>query len=193
MAERKLKKGLWLAFPALFLAVLNGCSANHPTTLHATMNVQHNRGYCTRRPLAVPGTGMVIGANWGRMTPMAEATHRTWPAMKSDYFTGVVKHNPIYLRDLDADSHFRNGNPTFDQETIGLCNIPWFYANLAITPILMCVKPPLAQVDSVPRHISPIYQGYLPLHGAVAPMPMPGRIDWPYPVVHIFGVSLPKQ
>ena len=88
---------------------------------------------------------------------------------------------------------FRNHPPSFGQEAIGFGNIPWFYANLAITPVLTCLNPPWAQVCSVPRCISPIYQGYLPLHGVVAPAPESGRINWPYPVVHISGESAPKQ
>ena len=193
VAKKSVTKALWLVLPGLFIAALNGCSTNHPGAPHAAMNIRRDKGRCPGRPLAVPGTDMTIGANWGRMPPMTEAIHRPWPAMKSDYFSGVVKHNPIYLRDLDAKSHYRDCNPTFCQEAIGLANIPWFYTNLAITPVLMCLNPPWTQVCSVPRHISPIYQGYLPLHGAVAPVPMTGRIDWPYPVVHISGVALPKQ
>ena len=193
VAKKSVTKALWLALPGLFMAMLNGCSANHPAAPQAAMNIRRDKGNCPGRALSVPGTDMTIGANWGRMTPMTEAIHRPWPAMKSDYFSGVAKHNPIYLRDLDAKSHFRDRNPTFCQEAIGLGNIPWFYANLAITPVLMCLNPPWTQVCSVPGHISPIYQGYLPLHGAVAPVPKPGRIDWPYPVVHIFGVAMPKQ
>ncbi len=94
---------------------------------------------------------------------------------------------------LDARHYFHGKKPVLGQVAIGLANIPWFYANLAITPVLMCIHPPLAQVSSVPRGISPIYQGYLPLHGAVAPVPAPGQIDWPYPVVHISGESMPTQ
>ena len=194
MTKNIRKPALRLVLPGLLVVLTGGCSTNQSTVPHAAMAAGVCRGTRTGQPLAaIPSTELTIGANWGRMQPMAAAQHRPWPRMNAYYFSGVVKHNPVYLRDLDAQSHLRDQNPTLGQEAIGLGNIPWFYANLAITPVLLCLNPPWAQVCSVPRCISPIYQGYLPLHGAVAPAPESGRIDWRYPVVHISGQSAPKK
>ncbi len=188
------KPGMLLAIPGLLSGLISGCSSNQPAEPRAAM--AGGRACGTRvgqSRLAVPCTDAIIGANWGRMKPMAQAQHRPWAMMTVHYFSGVVKHNPVYLWDLDACGHFRNHPPSFRQEAIGLGNIPWFYANLAITPVLMCFNPPWAQVCSVPRCISPIYEGHLPLQGVVAPVPESGRIDWPYPVVHISGESAPQK
>ena len=194
VAENVLNKSLLMGLAALCVGLIGGCSATHPAAdTQAALCTHRQAESCSRRPLTVPGTDMTIGANWGRMTAMAKSTRRSWPAMEVMYYSGAVKHNPIYMRDLDSHSHFHHGNVTATREAVGLANIPWFYANLIMTPVLMCVNPPWVQVVSVPRHISPIYQGYLPLHGALAPMPVPGLIDWPYPVVHISGESSPTQ
>ncbi len=188
------KTAMRLAVPGLLFGVLGGCSANQtPEPRTAMANGRDCGTRAGHAPITVPDTELAIGANWGRMRPLTAAQHRPWPRMNVYYFSGVVKHNPVYLRDLDSHSHFRNHPPSFRQEAVGLGNIPWFYANLAITPVLMCLNPPWAQVYSVPRCITPIYEGYLPPQGVVAPVPESGRIDWPYPVVHISGESAPKQ
>jgi hypothetical protein len=190
------RKAMIVALSALAMiasAGLGGCSTDKPPAAAAALNMHAHGGHCEVKAIMVPGTGMAIGANWGRMEPLLATAHRPWPAMQALYDAGVIKHNPVYLRDLDARQDFRGKNPSFGQEARGLSNIPWFYANLAITPVLMCIHPPLAEVCSVPGAVSPIYQGYLPLHGAVASVPAPGRIDWPYPVVHISGGSAPSQ
>ncbi len=194
MVVTGIKPAQWMMALGVGMAmVLGGCSAalgpNPISAMRSSKGVRPG-GHTA---IAVPETGMVIGASWGRMEPLREATHRSWNKMRVTYVNDAVKHNPVYMRDLDAGSHFAEGRAAVKQDVVSPVEIPWFYLNLTVTPVLMCIQPPLATVCTVPRGISPIYKGYLPPHGAIAPAATSGPFHWPYPVVHVSGAAMPQH
>ena len=113
--------------------------------------------------LTAPGTGMVVGRQWGTLPPVTVRNARPWQPMDAVFLGGAVRHNPVYMKDLDHDARF-SGNAvafcvTSRQELIGLADIPWFYINLAICPIMMLERPPLMMETSAAADSRPIYNG----------------------------------
>jgi len=131
------------------------------------------------KPIPVPDTGMVIEPDWGQPEGLNTTAARPWPAMNVTYVNGTVTHNPTYMHDLDEPLEYRDRPPTFTEEMIGFANVPWFYVNLGITPILMCFQPPLMQVYSTGVAPESIYSGYLPAPGYSAPVPEKGQVSQP--------------
>ncbi len=169
--------------------VLVGCSlANHPTgrSVDATKVVKTSRPAEARGCpglLVVPGTGMGIGAHWGTLSLPACAGRRPWPVMHAVYLTAPVRHNPVYMHDLDSNSTLYAQPASWRAVTLSLLDIPWFYMNLAITPALMVVHPPLQVRISSRRVRQQVYNGKLPCGGPVVPKMVLGRIYWRYPRV----------
>jgi len=133
------------------------------------------------QPIAVPDTGMVIEPDWGRPEGLNTTAERQWPEMDVTYVNGTVAHNPIYMHDLDEPLEYRDRPPTLTEQMVGLADIPWFYVNLGITPVLMCIQLPLMQVYSTGAAPESIYSGYLPANGYPAPAPQPGQLSQPQP------------
>ncbi|NNM87101.1 MAG: hypothetical protein HKL95_01120 [Phycisphaerae bacterium] len=169
--------------------VLVGCSlANHPTgrSVEATKVAKTSRPAQARGGtglLVVPGTNMGIGAHWGTLSVPAVAGRRPWPVMRAIYLTAPVRHNPVYMHDLDLGSKLYEQPASWHAVMASVLNIPWFYMNLAITPALMVVHPPLQVRKSPIRVREQVYNGKLPCGGPVVPKMVLGRIYWRYPRV----------
>ena len=168
---------------------LAGCSqANHPTgrSVGAAKAAKASHLAQARRHtglLVVPGTGMGIGADWGTLSVPAGSAHRPWPVMHAVYLTAPLRHNPVYMHDLDSSSQLYAQPASWRAVTMSLLNIPWFYVNLAITPALMVVHPPLQVRKSSLQVPQQVYKGMLPSGGPVVPKMVLGRIYWRYPRV----------
>ncbi len=174
---------------AMLNAVLGGCSlVDHPAgksvaAAKVATTSKHGQARRSTGLVVVPGTGMGIGATWGTLPVPACATHRPWPIMHAVYCAAPVRHNPVYMHDLDANSKFDDRPASWNAITINVLNIPWFYVNLAITPGLMVVHPPLQVCKSPLRVPQKAYNGMLPCGGHVMPKMVMGRTYWRYPRV----------
>jgi hypothetical protein len=140
---------------------------------------------CAAKPMSVPGTSMVLEPDWGVPTQQYTAAVRPLPVMNVTYVNGTVAHNPIYMHDLDEPLEYRDRPPTFGEEMVGLANIPWFYVNLGITPVLMCFELPLKQVYSSGVAPEGVYNGNLPATEYPAVAPEKGQLSWPQPKTNL--------
>ncbi len=115
--------------------------------------------------LTVPGTDMVVGRHWGTLPPVTVRNARSWQPMQAVFLQGEVRHNPVYMKDLDHDARFSGNASGFcansRRELIGVADIPWFYVNLAVCPIMMLARPPFMMETSAPSDYRPIYYGQL--------------------------------
>lgn len=115
--------------------------------------------------LRVPGTGMVVGRNWGTLPPVRVRNARSWQPMQAVFLSGRVRHNPVYMKDLDHNARFSGNACGFwassQRELVGVADIPWFYVNLAVCPIMMLERPPFTMETSAAANYRPIYHGQL--------------------------------
>ncbi len=122
--------------------------------------------------LTVPGTGMVVGRDWGTLPPVTVHNAHQWQPIHAVFLDTAVRHNPVYMKDLDHNAKFSGNASTFcvtsRQELIGLADIPWFYINLAVCPIMMLERPPFVMETSAAADYRPIYNGQIS-----------AKTDWP--------------
>ena len=134
--------------------------------------------------LTVPDTGWVLESFVGEPAAMSSYPHRTWPRMAADYYSGAVRHNPVYMapavfqpsvvdRSPQASNWVRLGRDLED--------IPYCGGQLVLLPVMMVIQPPLAQQTTTLAAVPSLYYGHTPAHGVAAPTAVPGRITWTYP------------
>ncbi len=125
--------------------------------------------------MVVPGTSYTVSRNWGTLPPVTVHNARNWPMMQASYLSGNVRHNPVYLKDIDHNAEYSGSALTpcsvAERELTGIADIPWFYINLAISPIMMLQRPPLSSEVSSSSNIPPIYNGRLSPVAADAVVP----------------------
>ncbi|HVX86832.1 MAG TPA: hypothetical protein VH253_18765 [Phycisphaerae bacterium] len=132
--------------------------------------------------IPVAGTGWRVQFWWGENLPMANYPHRDWPVSTTTYQAAQVKHNPTYywyFQDFVPGANRNVGTFAGDYYS-DLYEVPWFYVNTAILPVLMVIQEPFTQVTTERLGADPIYFGYLP-PGPIVPSPPPGEIKWEYP------------
>jgi len=130
--------------------------------------------------MAVPGTGEIIPADWGRAEPLAEYRHRPWSKSQTSFNSGEVKRNPLYYTNAFDHPQYLEG-PAAVGFLENLAEYPWFYAETLAVPVLMVAQPPLIQKTTHNDGTDPNYHGYLPAIGEIVPAPLPGVIRWTYP------------
>ena len=129
----------------------------------------------------VPGTGWAIDDSWGQVLPLENYAHRAWPDEQTTYKAAVVKHKPVYYFDIENEIPIKTKGDWVGNGAGAAIEIPWFYANTALLPVLMVLEPPLLQRTTERLGKDPIYHGYLPEGGDIIPSPTPGEIKWDYP------------
>ena len=150
----------------------------------------------THQPLAVPGTGMTIGTDWGTLPAMASYPHRAWPDQHVNYQSSDTKHNPLYFTDL---TNRMAGDPYGNYErgkapacpVVQAVDIPWFYGNLVAWPFLLAIDCPFAQRTTSVHWQQPAFTGHLPQGGEIAPTPVPGTIHWEYAPPKVYQSGAP--
>ncbi len=113
--------------------------------------------------------------------PLENYPHRAWPDEQTTYKAAVVKHKPVYFFDIENEIPIKTKGDSVGNWAGAAIEIPWFYANAALLPVLMVLEPPLVQRTTERLGQDPIYFGYLPEGGDIIPSPTPGVIKWDYP------------
>ncbi len=129
----------------------------------------------------VPGTGWSIDHSWGQVMPLNNYPHRAWPETKGTYENGDVKNNPVYYYTIQDHLNVPQNDGSVKADwTSEVYEVPWWYVNTAILPVLMVLEPPLAQRSTRLPSADPNYNGHL-ADGPIVPTPAPGELKWEYP------------
>jgi hypothetical protein len=164
-----------------------------PTT---TYNRDHYSGplpHLPENPGSVPMTGSIMAPDgdwpvdfsWGQGLVLENAPHRAWPETTAYYKDAIIYHNPVYYFNLQEHMDVAQDPGTCKGDWISTAyEVPWFYFNTAILPILMALEPPLAQRMTVRTSQDPNFLAHLPKEGPVVPAPYAGQLKWTYPFLN---------
>lgn len=135
----------------------------------------------------MPGGDFAVGHDWGQGLTLTEALHRDWPTTTAHYEVVHAIYNPLYYTDLQKQLPVGQNNGSYCSDvTTGLIDIPWFYAQTMILPILMVFEPPFTQLQAGVPTPDPNYNGYLP-GGPTVPPPVTSTLKWDYPFLNPDG------
>jgi len=136
----------------------------------------------------MPGGDWSVDFSWGQGVVLQDYPHRPWAEVTATYEEGTVRHNPVYYYNIQEHLPVPQNTGTTKGDIISSAyEIPWFYLNTAVLPVLMVLEPPLAQRTTAHPSGDPNFRGHLPETGTVVPVPAPGSLHWEYPFLNADG------
>lgn len=135
----------------------------------------------------MPGGDFLVDHAWGQGLTLPEYPHRDWPATTALYETPHATHNPLFFTNVQEQLPVPQNDGTYRANVkSAFIEIPWFYVNSAVLPLLMVLECPMAKRHTDVITPDPIYNGYLPA-GPIVPAPTTGALRWEYPFLNSDG------
>lgn len=136
-----------------------------------------------------PDGDWAIDHSWGQGLTLDNVPHRAWPESTAYYKDALVKHNPVYYFNLQEHEKYapQNRGTLKGGWISNAFEVPWFFVNTAMLPVLMALEPPLAQRASIQSSNDPNFLAHLPTAGDTVPAPYAGTLKWDYPFLNPDG------